>query len=369
MVDPLASLASPKGSLLSVYFDRPSPGGFAALISDLGRMARSSVSEKERQLQKSVDADLHRLRNLADRFESEAVPAYALFASSLDGIWELKTLTHPTPAVAVVGTKPYLRPLRAVPRPIRTAILVADRALARVFVGFDGEVEEIEPSITADIGKSNFGGFGGYEEHNVRARAHDVSNRLWKEAGDALLDLHVDRPFDLLLLGGLSQFIDDMRGALHPYLQELPSESFTASPSEVTNARLREELAVQRVVYRERRESILVDQLLAASARNERGIVGLQPTLDAVNSQAISDLVVAGDFEKPGTLCPNCGFIARSGSRCVVCSAGMHEVSDVVSAMMDATVSSGGNVHQLMIGSALDGHGIGALTRFEVRAS
>jgi peptide chain release factor subunit 1 len=369
MVDPLANLTSSEGSLLSVYLDRPSPGGYAALISDLGRVARQSVSSQSKPLQKSVDADLARLRQMADRFESEVAPAYALFASSLDGIWELKALPQPTAPVAVVGARPYLRPLRAVPRPIRTAILVADRSQARLFVGFDGEIDEIEPPITADIGKSNFGGFSGYDEHGVRARAHDIAARLWREASNEMLERHLEKPFDLLLLGGLNQSIEDIRGELHPYLLDLPFESFPASPTEISFPKLKEELALQRVAFRRRREMGLVDELLAASARRERGLLGLPDTLGAVNTHSISDLVVAGDFAKPGVLCPQCGFIARFGDRCSVCSAEMHHVPDVVSAMMDATVSSGGKVHQLMIGSALDSYGIGALTRFEVRAS
>jgi hypothetical protein len=33
---------------------------------------------------------------------------------------------------------------------------------------------------------------------------------------------------------------------------------------------------------------------------------------------------------------------------------------------MDSTVASGGRVHQLTIGSALDSHGIGVIARFEL---
>lgn len=366
IVDPIANLKSPEGSLISIYLDRPSPGGFPALITDLGRAAKREVSSKSRSLKKSVDADVERLREMADRFESEAVPAYALFASSLNGIWELKALAQPTSPVAVVGARPYLRPLRAVPRPIRTAILVADKSQARLFLGFDGDVEEIEPPIAAEIGKPNFGGFAGYDEHGVRARAHDVASRLWRKAGDTLLERHVETPFDLLLIGGVTEAIEDIRRELHPYLSELPSESFPASPSDISVFRLKEQLAKQRVAFQRNRESALVDDLLSLAARVSRGLLGLPATLKAVNAQAISDLVVAGDFTRPGVRCPQCGHMDRSGTICVVCSNGMHEVRDLISEMMDATVASGGRVHQISIGSALDRDGVGAITRFEL---
>ncbi len=366
IVDPIANLKSPEGSLVSIYLDRPSPGGFPALITDLGRVARSEVATKSRALQKSVDADLARLRDLADRFEAEVAPAYALFASSLNGIWELQALPQPTSPVAVVGARPYLRPLRAVPRPIRTAIVVADRSQARLFVGFDGELEEIEPPIAAEIGKSNFGGFAGYDEHGVRARAQDVASRLWRTAGDKLLERHLEAPFDLLLIGGLSESLEDIRSELHPYLADLPFAAFPATPTDISIPRLKEEMRDQRLAYRRDRESALVDGLLALAAQGNRGLIGLPACVAAVNAQAVADLVVAGEFTRPGVVCPQCGFMDRSGTICTICGTGFHEVRDLVSAMMDSTVASGGRVHQLTIGSALDSHGIGVIARFEL---
>jgi hypothetical protein len=351
---------------MSVYLERPSPGGWPALISELGRGVRTAGEGRGREVEKSVENDLHRLRSMAERFESEMAPGYALFASSIDAIWELKPLAHGAGSTAVLGSRPYLRPLRAVPRPIRTAVIVADRSQARLYLGYDGNLEELVEPLTADIGKSNFGGFGGYAEHGVRARAQEVASRLWKEAGDVLLQLHQEAAFDFLMVGGLEESIEDIRSELHPYLRDLPHSSFTVSPTDVSIARLREELAVQRREFRRRRESALVEEVLASAARNDGGLLGLGASLNAVNAQGVSDLVVAGDFARPGTMCPQCGYLDRNVEECPVCSSAMLAVSDVVSPAMDATVAAGGKVHQLMIGSALDRHGVGALTRFQI---
>lgn len=366
VADPIAELISPQGALISMYLERPSPGGFAALISDLGRDVRESARERSREVQKSVEADLRQIRDRADQFESESAPAYAVFASSINGIWEAKPLTHEVRSVSVLGSRPYLRPLRSIPRPIRTAILVADRSQARIFVGFDEEVEEVVTPMTADIGKSNYGGFSGYEEHGVRSRAHEVASRLWKGAGEFLLDRHQNTPFDLLLIGGQEESIDDIRSELHPYLLDLPSAAFPASPADVTPTRLRSELANQRADFRRQREFDLVEKLLASAGRENLGVMGLNSAIHAANVQGVSDLVVAGDFTRPGTMCPRCGYIDRLDETCAVCGDTMHQVNDIVSAVMDATISTGGRVHQVLVGSALDRHGIGALIRFPV---
>lgn len=354
---------------MSVYLERPSPGGWGALISEMGRDLRNTASGRGREVTKSVDSDIRRLKGLAEKFESEIAPGYALFASSLDGIWELKSLAHRAGSIAVLGSRPYLRPLRAVPRPIRTAVIVADRSQARLFVGFDGNIEQLGETLTADIGKQNYGGFGGYAEHGVRARAQEVASRLWRGAGEVLLVRHQETPFDLLLVGGLEESIEDIRAALHPYLRDLPNASFTLSPTEATPQRLKSELESQRMDFRRRRENGLVEDLLGASARDDGGVVGLAATLTAVNAQGVSNLIVGGDFARPGTMCSQCGYLDRTDEDCPVCGSPMYQIDDVVSAAMDATVAAGGRVHQLMIGSALDRHGVGALIRFPVAAT
>jgi hypothetical protein len=347
-----------------MFIERPAPGGFAARVSDLGRVVRRAAEKRGREVRKSVDADLSRIKSMVDDLETESIPAYAVFASDLDGIFTVKTLTHPVTSAAVLGARPYLRPLRAVPRPTRAGVLVADRSTARVFVSFDGSIDEICDPLVASIGKTNFGGFSGYDEHTARGRAQETASRLWKEAGHVLLERHLDASFDFVSIGGFEETVDDIRNVLHPYLLDLPQMSFVANPTTITPAALRSELALQRQMLRERSELALADELLSAAGRGDRGIIGINTVVDASNLQSISDLVVAGDFAKPGAMCRNCGFLARQAGTCPVCAAQMLQVDDVVSALMDATIAAGGRVHQISVGSRLDKDGIGAITRF-----
>lgn len=366
VADPIAELRSPEGALISIYMERPSPGGFSALISELGRDVRDVARTRDRVVQKSVEADIQRIRGEAERFEVEAVPAYAVFASSVNAIYQIKPLAHPVISKSTLGSRPYLRPLRAEPRPSRTAILVADRAEARVFVGYDGSIAEVGRPLGADAGKANFGGFAGYDEHTVRGRADEVAARLWREAGQRLLDSHQDAPFDSIMIGCHDEAVDDIRNQLHPYLRNLPHGTFPVSPSEVSIPRLRQEVDEQNRSIREEREIALVSNLMAAASRSTGAVVGLADTLRVANVQGISDLVVAGSFSRPGMMCPACGFLGRDGDTCPVCGTELHEVADIVASLIDATVEAGGLVHQVVVGSALDRDGVGALTRFDI---
>ena len=364
--DPIAGLRSSAGSLISLYAGRPSPGGFGALLSDLVKAVRQKSESLDRAVQKSVRSDSDRIQALAPKLEEEFAPAYAIFASSLDDVFVLEPLTHPAPNVSVLGPRPYLRPLRAAPRSLRSGVLVADRALARTFIGFAGMVDEIGPPFTADIGKANFGGFSGYQEHTVRARAEEESARMWREAGALLLRAHQEDAFDYLAIGAHEETHEDIARTLHPYLARLPRSVFVANPQEVAETALRDSINSLDVEVRRKRQAALAGRVCDTAWSGGSAVVGLTATLEASNTGAIDTLVVAGRFSRSGVICGNCGHLARDGVTCQVCEHHMFEVDDIVASLMEATVANGGAVHQIDVPSALDPRGIGAMTRFTV---
>jgi len=364
--DPIADLRSPHGSLISLYAERPSPGGFAALLSDLLKPIREQADGLERKVEKSILQDADRIHDLADSLELDSAPAYAVFASSLDAVFRVEPLGHAVPDVAAVGPRPYMRPLRAAPRSLRSGVLVADRAAARVFVGFEGMIEELGGRIQAEIGKSNFGGFSGYAEHNVRARADEVSSKLWKEAGARLLEAQLERSFDYLAVGGHEETIEEIASTLHPYLSDLPRVTFPANPQTTNISSIRTEIAHLDHDVRMQRQHSLAGRVCDTAWSGGNAVLGLTEVLGAANAQAIDTLVVAGDFSRRGSICDNCGHLNRGGDRCPVCGETMFGVDDIVAALMDATVAAGGRAFQLRVASPVDTHGVGALTRFPV---
>jgi hypothetical protein len=362
--DPIADLRSRHGSLISLYAERPSPGGFAALLSDLVKPIREQAESLDRKVEKSLTSDADRIHDLADGFELDSAPAYAVFSSMLDEVFQVEQLGHSVPNVATFGPRPYLRPMRAAPRSLRSGILVADRALARVFVGFEGAIRELGSLIEADIGKPNFGGFAGYAERNVRSRADEVSAKLWKEAGSRLLEAHLDRPFDYMAIGGHGETVEDIAASVHPYLTELPRVSFPASPQSAGGSSMRSQLADLDNEVRRQGQDALAGRVCDTAWSGGNAVLGLSEVLAAANAQGIDTLVIAGDFSRRGAICDLCGHLSREGGTCPICDIPMFEVADVVGSVMDATVAAGGRAVQLKVASPVDSHGVGAITRF-----
>lgn len=366
MVDPLADLRSDTGSLISVYVNRPSPGGFAALLSDLLKPARDRAAEAGNSVAKALRADLDRIRGLAPALELEPVPSYAIFASDLDGHFLVKALGHEVQDRCVVAPTPYLRPLRSAPRPMRSGVLVADRLAARVFHCFGGQVDQLGEPLTSSMVKANYGGFSGYEEQTARRRSLEMTHRMWKEAGRLLLDLHTEHPLDYLVVGGREEILEELAGTLHPYLARLHRVTFAASPGSISTQVVRAEVAGFDDEVRRERHTALAGVVCDTAWSGGHAVLGLTSALQAANAQAIDTLLVAGEFARPGTICRQCSHLAREGEECPVCGARTFGIDDVVAALIETTVSSGGKAHQIVVASPLDSHGVGALTRFPV---
>lgn len=367
MIDPIAKLRSPAGTLISTYVNRRPPATRAALV-DLLKPLRNH-SNNERTFDKSIRSDTERIVELASRIESDSAPAAAIFASYTDAVFEYLPLTDSVVDVATIGPRPHLRPLRAQPRPMRVGVLVADSTRARTYVMSGGGFHELGEELSADRGKDNYGGFSGYDEQRIRARADEVSAQLWRQAGRRLLEAHQDQPLELLVLGGHEESFDAMAGQLHTYLQNLPQGRVLVDPHTVTRPELLDLVTGRVEGERRRREEELLESLLAEVGRGGDAVAGLSDVLEACNAHAVDRLAVAGPFAKPGVLCDACGWLGRTGPECPVCSSGTFFVEDVVSAAMDATVEAGGRVDIVSVASRLDASGVGALLRFPVLGS
>ncbi len=363
MIDPIAKLHSPTGSLVSVYVSRRPPATRAALVDMLKPMRNSHLA---RPIDKSIRADAERIVELAGRIEADTAPAAAVFASHCDGIFEYLPLTGHVDDIAAVGPRPHLRPLRAQPRPMRVGVLVADSSRARTYLMTGGGFHELGEEMTADRGKDNYGGFAGYEEQRNRSRADEISTHLWRDAGRRLFEAHQDQPLEMLAVGGHEEAFDAMACQLHAYLQDLPQGRIVLDPHTLTRSELIEMVGEEMQLERTRRQEELLGRVLAEVARGGEAVSGLADVLGACNAHAVGHLVVAGPYAKPGVICDACGWLSRTGAECPVCGSETFEIDDVVSAAMDATVEAGGKVDIVSVASPLDASGVGALLRFRL---
>jgi peptide subunit release factor 1 (eRF1) len=358
----LAELHSPSGSLISLYLDRPT-GSASAAITDLLKPIRAAADTMERSIAKAVLRDCEHIQGLVPKIDAQTATGVAMFMSSTDDVHEVSFVDHGVWDHASIGPRAYLRPLRSRPRPLRTGIVVADRRRCRIYLGDDGTVDPLGEALEADIGKSNFGGFAGYEEHGVRRRAEHETARMLKEAASRLLVAHQEQPLDALLLGGHQETLDELVPHLHAYLRALPVGRAVVDPHTLTLPELRRRVAdhavTLRATWQEEHARAAVEGVETGS-----GAAGTAALLEAANARAIDRLLVAGLFEKPGVVCGACGWLARAGRTCAMCGSAAFEVEDVIGYLMEAVAAAGGAVDQLEIATPVDPHGVVGTLRF-----
>ena len=359
----LAQLRSAEGPIVTLYVNRPA-GAASATLTDLLKPVRAAADDLPRKAAKAVTVECDRIHDLAPRLDGSPAAAHAIVAVP-GGPFVHEVLAHAVWDVAQAGPRPYLRPLRALPPAIRTGIVVADRRRARTYLATDTTVEPAGTVLEADLGKSNFGGFSGYEEHGVRRRAEHETTRMLKQTAARMLDLHKEDPFDALLLGGHQETLDELIPYLHSYLQELPVGRAVVDPHTLTLPELRERAEGLASAVRSERDHAAATDIDEAVGRGT-GAAGTAAVLEAANGRAIDRLAVAGRFEKPGVVCAECGWMARTGEGCPVCGGETSAVDDIVGYLIESVLEAGGKVHHLTVAGPIDRHGVAASLRFPI---
>jgi hypothetical protein len=363
-VDSISTLRSPSGALVSLTINHS--GASSALLTDLLKPIRARAEGMSHEVSVSVRADADRISALAPHMDASPAPGFAVYASTLDGVFRFEELPESVWDAATVGSRPLVRPLRTIPAPLRLGLLVADRATAWTYVDAGEGVAPLAPRVTGDPGKSNYGGFAGYEEQGVRARADEEAVRVWREAAGRLFEAHRDSPFDGIMVGGHRETTDAIAAELHPYLRRLPLERFVVDPHTMTAPELSKVAAAYGSKLRLDREHALVRNVSEELEKGGWAVSGTSAVLEAVNAHAIDHLVVAGPFSRPGVACRSCGWLARVGARCAVCGSDVEEVDDVVAEAIEAVLGSGGKADQVSVASRVDADGVAAILRFPV---
>jgi peptide chain release factor subunit 1 len=319
---------------------------------DAGREARRSVQE-----------DVRKFLDFVRQFDRGATRGLALFSSSGAGLWTEVGVPRPLPDRAVVSSTPHVLPLEAVVETFETyGTVLVDRERARIFLTRAGRIHE-ETDLWDEVpGRHDQ---GGWAQARFQRHIEEHVGRHLKHVADVLLRFERRGRFDHLILAGPDETVAELERGLHDYLRRcvvarvhLP---MAASVKDVLDRSL--EVEERREMDRER---ATVDRLTAEAGAGRGGVIGLAPTLAALNDARVETLVVPFGRSAEGVRCPACGWLGGDGSTCPTCGAGTDVVPDVIEAGVEQALRQNARVETL---SFLDGQGssladVGALLRY-----
>jgi peptide subunit release factor 1 (eRF1) len=369
-VERLRSADTAGRPVVSVYLglglDRDQARAITTRLKALVHPLREAAGDEEAR---ALRQDLEEVVGLADRVGAGPGRGAAIFVCTAAGLAEYVSLPAPVRDRAVVDTTPYLGPLEAMLAHFRRyCAVVIDRRLASIYRFHMGALESWEVMGEEEIRKDNYGGFAGWAEQRVRARAGMVARRLFRRAAARLAELHRAGEYDLLAVGGHPSNVNGLVAELPPDLRASLAGTFVVDPRTATPVEIQDHCRALAEEHDREVDLRLVEELMEAAGARGRGVLGLDRVLDAVNQQAIDRLLLDAGGTVPGVMCPGCGWLARAGAACPACGAPTRRVADLYDAAAEATRSRGGSVRYVLAETTLRHSEAGAVTRFPVAA-
>jgi peptide chain release factor subunit 1 len=258
------------------------------------------------------------------------------WGTELDVVW-------PVPDRAVVGPRPYIRPLlSALSRAGPYVVAVVNRRHAWMFRVDGHTIETINRLVGAGVRDPSYAGWAGYQEYGVRQRAWELARRHYRTTASTLAAVSQQVCRDIVV-GGHEATIGEFVAELPDWLRQRVTGTFVVDPHTMTLGELRVRSERARMDWRVDHERRLRTEL-AEWESGGSAVSGLAPSAQAVSRSQAELLVVAGEDVAPGYVCDQCGELRVEDDKCPGCGALLRAVSDLVDELMARIVTEHGQV-------------------------
>jgi peptide chain release factor subunit 1 len=311
----LADVHPDHGRVLSVFMnldpsELPTPAARSSAVTSVLTEAARRVDQEdglEPDERRALRTDLDRVREvLTGDVASNGTRAIAVFACQPADLLEVVALRHPLESRVVLDDTPYVEPLVHAGAAERWCVLLANRRVARLFVGGGDELEETD-RIEDDVHRRH--DQGGWSQANYqRSIDKEVEDHLAHTA-EVAFELYKRRGFDRMLVGAPDELVAELEAKLHPYLRERLSGRISCDVEHSGLDAVRR-CAGERIEEHARdRERVQLDRLAQGGGSGDRGAAGLAAVLAAVNEARVEVLLVARGLSAAGVCDPATGLL------------------------------------------------------------
>ncbi len=304
-----------------------------------------------RNMLKSVElaADVKKVEEYFDTEYDWAGRSVAIFSDQSNQFFKVFPLAVPVPDLIHVGLRPNIRPFAGLLDSYGGyGVVLIDKQGARLFHFHLGQLVEQEGVLGTSVHQVKKGGSGvkgmrGGISSQTRA-VEEIIERNMREVIDFATKFFEEKRIRRIVLSGTDDNVALFKNYLPKMWQSLIVGTFpapmTASHQEILNRTLEVGHKAEKD-----RENQLIVKLITQTSKQAGAIVGLEPTLKAVNEGRVQTLVIQQGFQVPGFRCPTCNIITSlSDIVCKQCGSEAIGVEDVVATAVSLTLKSGGEV-------------------------
>lgn len=287
----------------------------------------------------------------------------AMFAGN--GLREILPLRTAFEDAFVVNSTPYLRPLAgAVEETVPSLVVFVDGTRARLLaLGPQGPGDEVTLDAAVE-GRHATGGWAALAQSRFQRHIEEHRGRHYEATARAVGSLAASHGVQQIVLSGEDR-------AVVLFQDHLPADLARRVVGVVPGAGHEPMATIARRAadYLARKEGqddgVRVDRLLDAAAKGGRAVAGVEPTLEAVNRNAVQELYLLPEFERAGAICDRCATLQpAAGGGCRFCE-GTLQVTELGEAMVGRVLASGGSIGVVQGHAGLAAReGVGAILRY-----
>lgn len=323
---------------------------------------------------RSVQADLKKIHDFVNlKFSREGVRTLILFSCSGMNWWKeltfRSTVLHSFGSQLVIQEKPYLKPLNmALEEYHRFLVISIGRPKAALYEVYAGEIQQ-RLAVTDEVPKRvRVGGYGGYDERHIERHIDDHVRRHFRNVADRAYEIFRASGAAHVILAGTDQNVTEFQSFLHSSMQERIAGMITEELSgDNSRSLLEKSLKVEQEV-RETGDRKILTRLFDQVSSGGLAVVGLDPTLRALQFGQVNMLIAQHGFATDGSRCQSCGSLQLHSGTCEYCGGSLQVVNDIVDLAAQDVLGQGGSVKFIGLSDsplAKSGN-IGALLRFRL---
>lgn len=339
----LLAIQAPEPGIVSIYLTVPlDPAqrrGMHARLDDV--LAQSADSQTWARARR---AELPAIREAV----TIGAPAWlghsvAIFGCAGLGLLETIPLRGEVRERAMVGRRPYVRPLLAeLQRSPSYVAVVVDRRHAWLYrISAEG-TDPLGHVQGETVASRRFGGWHGFQDYSNAQRARELAHQHYAATVTALAEAVSDGSGPVVV-GGHESETGEFTSVLPPLLRDRVAGTFVIDPHTMTPARVRQLADDVLARWEDERERRLATEL-ADQPPGSIAAVGLDACVTAANEHAVKLLMVPDDEVRPGFTCEACGALAVAGGSCQICGGPTEPVPDVIEELAVKVSQDGGSV-------------------------
>lgn len=354
-------------------FISPDPVLSVYLNTDPSEGNKDSYRLRLRNMLKGVNLpqDVETIEHYFQREYDWSGRGVALFSCAPQGFFRVYPLALSVPDFVHVSDRPSVRVLADLLDSYGGyGVILIDKQGARAFSFHLGALREQEGMIgeavkrTKHGGASSFpgrmGGIAGRTRHQ-----EEVVERNMKDAVDFSVNFFNEYRVRRILIGGTEDNVSQFRNLLPKAWQSLVIGTFPMNMN-VGHAEVLSKAMQIGQEAEKKRTALLIEDLITKAAKESGAVVGVEPTLEEINRERVSTLVVRQGFQQPAYRCKECSFLTSMPHRtCANCGGELYPIPDAIDIAVSRTMRRGGDVEVVHSNPDLERVGnVGAFLRY-----